>query len=117
MLVLKTTPRNEFRVYAESEEIPEGEILYKGHRLGVPTDILQNIIEYRVEISKNKLFLLRYEKIEEGSMADVRNIDIWKPARVDHMEKELLESWSQINRNMREKIGSFTKIVILKINI
>jgi|688.fasta_scaffold564749_2 hypothetical protein len=114
----KSTTRNEWRVYVDNPEIkPEGEILYKGHRMGITTELLVEILESKVDVSKSTIYILRYEKMEAGVTADVRNLQIWKPVRQEHVNTELMDTWLNISDGMRKQFGNHNKIIVSRINI
>ena len=114
----KSTPRKEWRVYVDRPETElEGEILYRGHRMGVTTELLVEILESKVDVSKSTIYILRYEKMEAGVTADVRNLQIWKPVRQEHVNTELMDTWLNISDGMRKQFGNHNKIIVSRINI
>jgi hypothetical protein len=113
-LVSKSDNRTQYRIYLENSEI-EGRIVYKGHKLGVDSNLLSEILDYRFEKSSNKIHFLKYDKVD--GEPDYRNSDIWIIGRNESIQKNLLDSWISLNQSMREKFGDYRKIIITKVNI
>lgn len=113
-LVLKQEARKQIRIYPDGMKF-DGQILYKGHKLGVEIDLLTKIIDYRIERSTNKISFLIYEKVSDV----VSHVDttIWKFSSIDSFEKNILESWESVQRQMENKFGKFRKILITIVNI
>lgn len=113
-LVLKQEARKQIRIYPDGSKF-DGQILYKGHKLGVEIDLLTKIIDYRIERSTNKISFLIYEKVSDV----VSHVDttIWKFSSPDSFEKNIIESWESVQRQMENKFGKFRKILITIVNI
>jgi hypothetical protein len=113
-LVFKSDFRREFRLYIDGNEV-EGQIIYKGHKLGVEVNLLSQLIDFRIERSTNKISFLQYDKITEGVTLLDKNI--WKISIQDSFDKNILESWDSLLRASEKKFGKFRKILITAVNI
>ncbi len=113
-LVFKSDNRREFRIYPDSAEV-EGQIIYKGHKLGVELNLLSQLIDYRIERSSNKVLFLRYDKVTDS----VSNLDskIWKVSTSESFDKQILESWESMQTALEQKVGKFKKIFFTVVNI
>ena len=60
-ITIKKDTRFEYRLYTENSENIEGKVLYKGHKLGIDESLLSQILEYKLERTTNKLYVLDYE--------------------------------------------------------
>lgn len=114
-LVSKHGPRYEYRIYIDNDEPTEGNIIYRGHKLGIDDKILQEILDYRIEKSTNKVLYLKYDKII-GEI-NHKNQDIWENGKIESLYKNLLDSWMSLSKTMRSKFGDYRKIIITKVNI
>ena len=113
-LISKSNPREEYRVYLDGENI-EGTQISKGHKLGLETGLLLEILEYRIEKSTNKIHFLNYDKVEES--IDTLNSKLWTIGKKESLQKNLLDSWISLNRKMRMQFGDFRKVVVTKVYI
>lgn len=113
-LVSKTGPREEYRVYLEGKQ-PEGVEIYKGHKLGVESRLLFEILDFRFEKSSNKIHFLNYDKVED--IISTQDYKLWTIGRKESLEKNLLDSWMSLNKKLRLKFGDFRKVIITKVNI
>lgn len=113
-LISKSDNRKEIRVYPEGVEF-EGDIIYKGHKLGVEIDLLSKIIDFRTERASNRILFLKYDKITDKVILSDR--DIWKISSTESFEKEIMNSWDLIKELLEKKVGKFRKILITVVNI
>lgn len=113
-IVFKTTGRKEYRIYLESAE-SEGDIIYKGHKLGVELNLLSKLIDYRIEKSSNRILVLKYDKVVDT--VSVLDTNIWKIGTSESLDKLISESWESLQKVMENKFGKFRKILITAVNI
>lgn len=113
-ITTKKTNNIEYRVYPIGVE-PEGQIIYKGHKLGVDTTILEQIIDWRIERSVGRIYFPKYDKVKEN--ISIIDASIWDIGRVDNFDTKLVESWETVQNNLKSKIGNYSKIIITKTNI
>ena len=113
-LVCKKGGREEYRIYIDGQEV-EGTEIYKGHKLGVESNPLLEILDFRIEKSSSKIHFLNYDKVEES--VSVQNTNLWTIGRRESLEKNLLDSWMSLNKKMRTQFGDFRKVIITKVNI
>jgi hypothetical protein len=115
-LVSKSDNRNEYRVYIKSDGLKfDGKIIYSGHKLGVEPNILKDIIDYRIEKMTNNLYFLKYDQVD--GVVDYKNTKIWTTGRIESINDDIIESWDSLNREMKNKFGDYSKIIITKVNI
>ena len=114
-LISKKCPQFEYRIYIDNNDKIDGQIIYKGHKLGVESNVLNEILEYKIEKSSNTIFFLKYDKIIDT--VDHKNKDIWESGTSESMSKLLLNSWTTLSKSMVNKFGEFRKIIITKVNI
>lgn len=113
-LVLKSLNNIEYRVYPYGSDDISGTIVYKGHKLGVDSSLLEQIIDFRIE-RIGKIYFPKYDRVEsELTMMDA---NLWDVGRVDSFDVDLFESWESFLLKMKFKFGNITKIVITKNNI
>ena len=113
-VVTKQTPRNEWRIYLDNIE-SDGKIIYKGHKLGIKTEILKEFLEFRQERSSGKLMFLDYEKVKDEP--DHKDMQQWIIGTSNNIETILEKSWESLLNMLKEKNGNFRKISITKVNI
>ena len=113
-IITKQTPRNEWRIYIDSD-IKDEFVVYKGHKLGVETNILMEFLEYRRERTTNRIYFLNYQKIEK--ISDSKDMTKWIQGTVDNPERALVESWNSLQSKLKEKKPDFRKILITRVNI
>lgn len=104
-IVTKFTPRYECRIYVEGSDF-EGDLIYRGHKLGLEKEILSEILDYRIERSNKNIYLLDYNKSEQ-----------WLSGRAEDLDSLLQKSWQSLQDKMTHEFGNFRKIIITKINI
>lgn len=88
---------NEYRVYLDGEI--DGEVIYKGHRLGIPDELLLVVLDIKLEKSSNKKYFYDY----------VNNS--WVVGRSNMVD--LLNSWN----SLLSVLGKSKIIIITKNNI
>lgn len=113
-VVSKKNSREEYRVYVECES-PEGNLIYKGHKLGLESNLLLEILDFRIEKSSNKIHFLNYDKVEDE--ISTHNSKIWTIGRPESLDRNLLDSWMTLNKRLRVQCGDFRKVVVTKVNI
>ena len=117
MNYIKTKGDNisEYRVYVDGTET-EGYIVYRGHKFGVETNLLSEILDYRYEKSTGRMFFLKYDKVD--NQPNILNLENWEIGKMESSNKNLLDSWISLLKKMRIKLEvDFRKIVITKVNI
>ena len=113
-IVSKSSGKAEYRIYKEGEEI-EGYPIYSGHKLAVDSNLLAEILDYRIEKSTGKINFLRYDKvISEHNHLD---LTLWDVGKKESIEKNLFDSWISLNQKMKFDLGEYRKIVVTRVNI
>ena len=114
-IVTKREPKWEWRIYKDSEEKIEGQIIYKGHKLAIEHPLLSKILDYRIEKKTGNIFTLKYDKVKE--LHDHTDLTIWEIGKDQSFQKNLMKSWESLQLIMKQKMGNFRKIIITKVNI
>lgn len=113
-IVFKNTGRKQYRVYVDGMEY-EGDLIYKGHKLGVELNLLSALIDFRLEKISGSITVLRYDKVKDDiSMLDK---NIWKVGNSESFESLIKESWESMQNALESKFGKFRKILITAVNI
>jgi hypothetical protein len=88
-------------MYTENSENIEGKILYKGHKLGVDENLLSKILEYKLEKTTNKLYLLDYD-----------SNDTWFVTTKFQPILAINKSYESLQTKAEKVLGKHRKIVI-----
>lgn len=99
-ITTKKNPKNEFRFYLDTQDY-EGRVIYKGHKLGIDQSLLSQILDYRMERSTNKIYLMDYE-----------TEDNWFSGSNSNLNSILEQSYDSLQRKAEKKFGKFRKILI-----
>jgi DNA polymerase III psi subunit len=113
-IVTKQTPRNEWRIYLD-EEITDQDVIYKGHKLAIETKHLVEFLEFRMEKSSGKVFFLNYEKLKE--QPDTKDMNMWITGTESTLERIVEQSWSSLQKKLKEKKTNFRKITVTRVNV
>lgn len=116
---LKSNSRLEYRLYLEKPEDENLDIIYQGHKLGINDSFLDQILDYRFEVSTNRIYYLKYDiwlNKFSNELPNLTNLEIWKSGR-DSKDKELYDIWENLLQFIRNKLGTFKNIWIVKVNI
>jgi len=113
-VVFKNVVRKQYRIYTDVSDY-EGNIIYKGHKLGLELNSLSQLIDYRIEKTSNRVSVLMYDKIKEN--VSVLDASIWKIGSSENLGKLILESWESVQIALESKCGKFRKILITEVNI
>lgn len=103
-IVMKSTPRFEYRIYVETKQT-EGKIIYQGHKLGLEKELLAETLDHRIEKSTGKIFFKNYE---------TNQFMIEKSTKLDD---NITFSWETLEKALINKFGNFRKISITRYNI
>lgn len=113
-IVFKNTGRKQYRIYIDGSEY-DGDLIYKGHKLGVELNLLSLLIDFRLEKSSGKVSVLKYDKVE----GDISMLDknIWRIGGSESFNSLIKESWDSMQNALEMKFGKFRKILITAVNI
>lgn len=100
-IIIKKDSRFEYRLYLEDSVDVQGRVIYKGHKLGVNENILSQILEYRLERSTNKLYLLDYDSLSNWFITTKSNAVLG-----------LNKSYESLQSKAEKQFGKFRKIII-----
>jgi hypothetical protein len=110
-LVLRKWRNYEWRLYPDDSKF-EGQVIYRGHKMGVDNNLLLEIIE--IKIMNNNLFeVLKYD---EGDLNNLRK-RVFMKADKNNLLKVLLDSWDSALNKFETEVGKSKKIVIKKLFI
>jgi hypothetical protein len=112
-LTLKKWRNYEWRLYPEDSQT-EGEVIYKGHKLGLESNLILQIIETRT-INKNSFHFFRYDK----DLSNKNTLDKGDWIKTDEKDflKNLLDSWSSALNKLESDNKKFRKVVVTKLFI
>ena len=90
----------EYRIYFNGDY--DGMVIYKGDKRGVETELLFDIIDYRIDRSTNKVFVLRYDKIK----SKISRLDdsLWQKITPSLLPMYLRETWDSLVSSLPRKI-------------
>lgn len=110
-IISKTTKTHEIRVY---KTIPDnGEIMFKGHKLSIPYNMLVDIIDYKYNLTSDKYFFPNYTLMTSG-IPEKMDENIWEFK--SDPQKDIEKSWDSLLRVLSN--GKWiSKISIVKVNI
>lgn len=111
-IVSNSDKRNEIRI---SDKEIKGRVLYKGHRLGVPDDMLPRIILHRYERSGDSYYYLDYKVWRDKyNMCEVRNTmtDCWVKDKDN--KKALLSSYNTLLEVFKDMVSTSKNIYIVE---
>jgi hypothetical protein len=111
----KSISRFEYRVYIDDGQDFDGIEIFRGHKLEPEYNLLSEILDYRIDRGKNKIYFLKYDKVV--TEPDFMIGEMWDMGKEDTYKKNLLDSWSSLNQKMRGEFGDYRKIIITKVNI
>ena len=114
-LKTKSLGRFEYRVYIDRGQDFDGVEIFRGHKLEPEWDLLSEILDYRIDRGKNKIYFLKYDKVVDEP--DFMIGEMWEVGREELYKKNLLDSWASLNQKMRSEFGNYRKIIITKVNI
>jgi len=112
-IVSNITTRGEIRI---SNKEMEGKLIYKGHRLGIPDDLLPHIIHYTHEKFRNSNYFLDYKKWK-----DIYNFEKLTPQmnkcwfKETDNKKALLHSYKLLLETLKEEVGDFKNIYVVEV--
>ena len=112
--ITKSQLKVEYRVYID-ESLIDGNIIYNGHKLAVETNLLLEIIDYRIEKSTNKIYFLNYTNVDFPP--NHIELSLWDVGKQESIDRNLFESWMSLISKIKNNIGNFRKIIVTKVNI
>ena len=113
-LISKSLGKSEYRIYKEGDEV-EGYPIYNGHKLAVDSNLLAEILDYRIEKLTGKIHFLKYDKVT--STPNHLDQSMWNIGKKESIEKNLFDSWISLNQKMRIEFGEYRKIIVTRVNI
>jgi hypothetical protein len=108
-LVLKKWRNFEWRLYPENS-ICEGQVIYKGHKMGIDSNLLLETIDLKVN-NANTFEILNYN---EGVLHENRK-KVWIKTDKNKLVKTLNDSWNSALEKLESENGKLKKIIITKI--
>lgn len=108
-LVLRKWRNYEWRLYPENSKF-EGQVIYKGHKMGVDNNLLLEVIETKI-MNNNSFELLKYD---EGDLK-VSSKRTWIKTDRDKLLKKLMESWESALNKLEIEDMKFKKIIVTKL--
>lgn len=115
-IICNKTINSEIRVYFDSSNV-EGQILYKGHKLGITDTLLLKILYYKYEKFNNRYFFINYKKwIDLDYTAIDNNISLWDSVS-NLNSKELFQRWYLLLneiKNINGKVPYNINITLIK---
>ena len=73
-ITIKKDPRYEYRFYTEHIQEPEGKVIYKGHKLGIDEKLLASLLEYKMERTRDRIYLMDYDSSDRWFTSSSSNI-------------------------------------------
>lgn len=108
-LVLRKWRNYEWRLYSDNSKF-EGQIIYKGHKMGLDNNLLLEVIETKI-MNNNSFELLKYD---EGDLK-VSSKRTWIKTDRDKLLKTLMESWKSALNKLEIEDVKCKKIIITKL--
>lgn len=114
-MFITTNTSNGVEIRISNEEI-DGRIIYKGHKLGVPDELLPRIIHYTFERYNNSYHFLDYKKWNDIYHLEKINFKMTQCWFNDNNNsRALLSSYNTLLDAMTEIVGKFRNIYIVEI--
>ena len=108
-LVLKKWRNYEWRLYPENSEVV-GDIIYKGHKLGIEDKVLLEILDTK-KINNNSLDILNYE---ESDITDILKKN-WIRSEKGELSKKIFESWNSALNKLSVQNEKIKKVIVTKL--
>lgn len=108
-LTLKKWRNYEWRLYPDNSKI-EGQILYRGHKMGVDSNTLLEILDVKTT-NNNEFEILKYN---EGDLNDNRK-KVWIKTNKSGLLKTLIDCWDSALNKLESVNAISKKIVITKL--
>lgn len=118
--LLKSNSRLEYRLYLSESEDQNQNVIYSGHKLAISESLLDEILNYRYELSTHRIYYLKYDVwLQKYPNQEPSNLmlDIWRVSNIESQTKDLYEVWQNLLNFLRTQNGNFRNIWIVKINI
>ncbi len=112
-IVSNITSQREIRI---SDHEIDGKLIYKGHKLGIPDNLLPHILHYTYEKFHTSYYFLDYKKWK-----DIYNLEKLTPKMTKCWFKEtdnkkaLFHSYETLIETMKETMGNFKTIFVVEI--
>jgi hypothetical protein len=106
-VISKTESRTEFRIYTENSKNIEGKIIFQGHKLSVENNLLEQIIEIKIDRGSGSIYTPDYQKPN-----DTIDLKGWFSGRGDSLQKNLQKSWETLKQKIEKELGGFRKITV-----
>jgi hypothetical protein len=119
-ITTKKSSRMEYRVYTEDPKEDNLDLIYHGHKLGIIDALLDEIINYKYELSSGKYYYIRYDVWKNKYNFDTPNntmMDLWKHGNMTSKSKDLFDTWLILIQTLRSLNGDFKNIWVFRINI
>lgn len=119
-IVTKKSSRMEYRVYTEDPQDKSMDIVYQGHKLGIIDSLLDEIVNYKYELSSGRYYYIRYDIWQSKYNFEIPNntmMDLWKHGNMESKSKDLFDTWLNLIQTLRTLNGDFKNIWVFRINI
>jgi hypothetical protein len=111
-IVSNITSKREIRI---SNEKLDGKVIYKGHKLGLPDELLPQIIHHTHERYNSTFYFLDYKKWKQEYNMEKINSTMTKCWFTDtDSKKALMKSYKSLLETLKEQNGEFREIYIVE---
>jgi hypothetical protein len=107
-LVLRKWRNYEWRLYPDDSKF-EGQVIYRGHKMGVDNNLLLEILDIKM-VNNNLFEILKYD---EGDLNNLRKKVFIKTDKND-LVKTLLESWNSALNKFENQNSNSKRIIVTK---
>jgi len=103
-LQIKKDNRFTYYLYTENHQEIEGQVIYKGHRLSLESQFLNQILEFKLEKSRDRIYIRDYSSDNDWFISSSRNL-------IPMIEK----SYETLQTKAEKEFGKFRKVIITRI--
>ena len=103
-ITIKKDVRFEYRLYPETQEVIEGQVLYRGHKLGVDQKLLSNILLFKSERNTNNMYI--YDYTSENR---------WFKCNSSDVLLAINKSYETLQTKAEHQFGKFRKVIITRV--
>lgn len=103
-LQIKKDNRFTYYLYTENHQEIEGQVIYKGHKLGLESQFLNQILEFKIEKARDRIYIKDYTSDDDWFISSSRNL-------ITTIEK----SYETLQTKAEKEFGKFRKVIITRI--
>lgn len=103
-LQIKKDTRYTYYLYTENHQDIQGQVIYKGHKLGLEPKFLNLILEFKLEKTRDKIYIKDYANDDRWFVTSSR-------ALVSGME----QSYNSLQAKAENEFGKFRKVIITRV--